>query len=204
MEATFHRLDTDNLVMLTFDDGTADHMRVGALLREHGLLGTFFLISGRIGKTGFLTASDVKRLASMGHRIASHTVTHPQLPSLSTARIIEELRDSKAALEDLTGRAVDWLAPPGGFLCLRSLTISMEVGYNVVRTMEWGYARLPLVGAVPCLPIFEHYSLQSFERVIDGSAMAWLFYAKHYLKKTLGEQLYVTCRDALFKKWTGA
>jgi hypothetical protein len=27
MEATFHRLDTDNLVMLTFDDGTADHMR---------------------------------------------------------------------------------------------------------------------------------------------------------------------------------
>jgi peptidoglycan/xylan/chitin deacetylase (PgdA/CDA1 family) len=197
-----HRLESGRPVILTFDDGTADHLTVGTFLQGRSLLGTFFVISGHLGETGFLSASGVKRLAALGHRIASHTVTHRHLPSLSTAEIVNELSSSKAALEDLTGEAVDWMAPPGGFLCPRSLAIAMELGFKVVRTMDWGYAPLPLAGAVPCLPILSHHSLHRFERVLDGHAMTWLFHAKCHLKNAVGDRVYVACRNALARRWT--
>jgi peptidoglycan/xylan/chitin deacetylase (PgdA/CDA1 family) len=190
-------------VMLTFDDGFAEHLTVGTFLREHSLIGTFFVISGFLRETGHLSAHDVKELAALGHRIGSHTATHRSLPSLSNTQIVDELSGSKAALEDLTGQAVDWLAPPGGLLCPRSLAIATELGYKVVRTMDWGYAPLPLAGEVPCLPILPQYSLRSFERLLDGHAMIWLSHVKRPLKRVLGDWLYLACRNAVAGLRTG-
>jgi peptidoglycan/xylan/chitin deacetylase (PgdA/CDA1 family) len=203
-EGPLHYLERGQPVVLTFDDGTADHLTVGTMLQEHGLLGTFFVISGRLGQTGFLSGSGVRRLAALGHRIGSHTVTHRRLPSLGTAQIVDELGSSKAMLEDLTGKAVDWLAPPGGVLCSRSLAVAMELGFKVVRTMEWGYAPLPPAGVVPCLPVLQQYSLHRFERLLDGRAPTWLFHVKRHLKNVLGDQFYTVCRNNLARKYTSA
>ncbi len=192
-----HRLGNGRSAVLTFDDSFAEHLTVGMLLQGHGLVGTFSVISGFLGKTGHLSASDLKHLTVLGHRIASHTVTHRPLPSLSNVQLFAELGDSKAALEDLTGQAVDWLVPPGGLLCPRSLDVATEVGFKVVRTMEWGYTSLPLVGVVPCLPILPFFSLRRFERLLDGHARIWLFNIKRHLKSTLGDQVYTACRNVL-------
>jgi peptidoglycan/xylan/chitin deacetylase (PgdA/CDA1 family) len=192
-----HRLENGRSAVLTFDDSFAEHLAVGTLLQERGLVGTFSVISGFLGKTGHLSIPNLKQLAALGHRIASHTVTHRPLPSLSNAQLFEELGDSKAALEDLTGQAVDWLVPPGGLLCPRSLNVAMEVGFKVVRTMEWGYTSLPLVGVAPCLPVLPFISLRRFERLLDGHARIWLFTIKRHLKSALGDQVFTACRNVL-------
>jgi peptidoglycan/xylan/chitin deacetylase (PgdA/CDA1 family) len=192
-----HRLDNGHSAVLTFDDSFAEHFAVGLFLKEHGLVGAFSVISGFLGKTGHLSALDVKQLAALGHRIASHTVTHRPLPSLSSAQLLEELRNSKSTLEDLTGQPVDWLVPPGGLLCSRSLDIAMQAGFKVVRTMDWGYTSLPLVGVVPCLPVLPYFSLHRFERLLYGHARLWLFDIKRHMRNTFGDQISTAFRNVL-------
>jgi peptidoglycan/xylan/chitin deacetylase (PgdA/CDA1 family) len=192
-----HRLGNGRSAVLTFDDSFAEHLTVGMILQQHGLVGTFSVISGFLGKTGHLSVPDLKRLTVLGHRIAAHTVTHRPLPSLSNVQLFAELGDSKAALEDLTGQTVDWLVPPGGLLCPRSLGAAIEVGFKVVRTMEWGYASLPLVGVVPCLPVLPFFSLRRFERLLDGHARIWLFNIKRHLRSTFGDRVFTACRNVL-------
>jgi len=192
-DGSVHRLENGRSAMLTFDDSFAEHLTVGTLLQEHGLVGVFSVISGLVGKTGHLSRAGLKQLAASGHRIASHTVTHRPLPSLSNAELVAELCDSKAALEDLTGQAVEWFVPPGGLLCPRSVEVAKEIGF----TMDWGYASTPLLGVIPCLPVLRHFSLRRFERLLDGHARIWLFNVKRHLKNTLGDEIFLTCRNVV-------
>jgi peptidoglycan/xylan/chitin deacetylase (PgdA/CDA1 family) len=192
-----HRLKSGSSAVLTFDDSFAEHSTVGLLLQERGLIGIFAVISGFLGKPGHLSVPGLKQLTALGHQIASHTVSHRPLPSLSNAQLFDELGDSKAALEDLTGQTVDWLVPPGGLLCPRSLEVAMQVGFKVVRTMEWGYTSLPLTGVVPCLPVLPHLSYRGFERLLDGHARIWLYNLKRHLRRGLGDRVFVACRDLL-------
>lgn len=192
-----NRLENGRSAVLTFDDSFAEHLTVGLLLQNRGLVGIFAVISGFIGKTGHLSVPGLKQLTALGHKIASHTVTHRPLPSLNNAQLFDELGDSKAALEDLTGQSVDWLVPPGGLLCPRSLDVAMQVGFKVVRTMDWGYTSLPLVGILPCLPVFPHFSCRRFERLLDGSARIWLYHFKRRLRSSVGDQVFVACRNVI-------
>ena len=54
-------------VSLTFDDGTADQTQAGPMLASHGMNGTFYIISGRVGTPGYLSLSDLQTLASGGN-----------------------------------------------------------------------------------------------------------------------------------------
>jgi hypothetical protein len=58
-----HRLENGRSAVLTFDDSFAEHLTVGLLLQNHGLVGIFAVISGFVGKTGHLSVSNLKQLA---------------------------------------------------------------------------------------------------------------------------------------------
>jgi peptidoglycan/xylan/chitin deacetylase (PgdA/CDA1 family) len=199
-----HGVENGRCAVLTFDDSFAEHSTVGRLLHERGLVGIFAVISGFLGRPGHLSVRSLKQLVRLSHKIASHTVTHRPLPSLSNAQLFDELGNSKAALEDLTGQTVDWLVPPGGLLCPRSLDVAMQVGFKVVRTMEWGYTSLPLTGVVPCLPVLPHFSSRRFERLLDGRARIWPYHVKRRLRSSLGDQVFVACRNLLTGNWIGS
>lgn len=54
----------------------------------------------------------IRALSDRGHEVASHSMTHPALGRCDVAQRRAELRDSKAALEDATGRpCVGFRAP---------------------------------------------------------------------------------------------
>jgi peptidoglycan/xylan/chitin deacetylase (PgdA/CDA1 family) len=188
-------LDGGHRVCLSFDDGTADHRWAADTLRSRGLVGTFFVITGRLGQDGWLSEADVSMMALQGHRIASHSVTHARLPTLGPGQLAFELTVSKEHLERLTGRVVDWLATPGGYCDDHCVEVAATVGYSVIRTMEWGYPSIPLRGRVPCLPVLPHYDLTMFQRLIEGNAPIWLHRTKQHFKRALGEPLYVRLRD---------
>ncbi len=182
-------------VYLTFDDGTADHRHAADLLLSHGLAGTFFVITGRLGTPGYLSEEDVRWIAAQGHRIGSHSVTHRHLTALSAAELANELLDSCRRLEALAQRTVDWFAPPAGVYSKAVIDTALRVGYKVVRTMDWGYARLPLRGHVPCLPVLARYDIAMLDRLLEGRAPLWIHAAKNVLKRGVGPGLYHRLRD---------
>jgi peptidoglycan/xylan/chitin deacetylase (PgdA/CDA1 family) len=113
-------------VVLTFDDGDATvYQRAWPVLQEHGMTATVFVLPGPGGATAgeparsflgrrLLTAGETVELHRGGIELGSHTLHHPVLPHLSDAALDVELRDSRAAIEDLLGTSVSSFAYPYG------------------------------------------------------------------------------------------
>jgi peptidoglycan/xylan/chitin deacetylase (PgdA/CDA1 family) len=183
--------------IVTFDDGTTDHMHAAEILTDLNLTGLFFVISDRLDISGYLARADVRSLVALGHQIGSHTVTHRRLPTLSNHELNVELKSSRDILEQLTGRRIDWLAPPGGGIDERTLNAAFSCGYGIVRTMRWGYAPGTLEGLIPTIPIFRWTRKRHFERVLAGNASFFSFRLKEATKRIVGLENYVTVRNKL-------
>lgn len=74
---------TGTIISLTFDDANADQLAASQKLTAKGMKGTFYLNSGFIGATNYLTLANVKAMKAAGHEIASHTISHPDLAAIS-------------------------------------------------------------------------------------------------------------------------
>lgn len=70
-------------VVLTFDDGFAEHYTtVAPILEKYGFRGTFNVIVGRVGTPGYMTWRQLRDLAKRGHAIENHTYSHTNLVEL--------------------------------------------------------------------------------------------------------------------------
>ncbi|MEA3199875.1 MAG: hypothetical protein QOE90_1303 [Thermoplasmata archaeon] len=109
---------TSARVVFTFDSGYATHLEAASILEDDGLRGTFYVISDFLRQepyyTAFLNASEVASLAARGHDVESHTATHPDLTTVSDARLSAELAGSATTLSSIVGRPVRHLAYPYG------------------------------------------------------------------------------------------
>jgi peptidoglycan/xylan/chitin deacetylase (PgdA/CDA1 family) len=126
------------LVLLTFDDGglSAAH-ETRELLGVHGFPGHFFVTTGRIGTPGFCGATELRRLADLGHVIGSHSVSHPtRMSILSRAALEREWRESRETLEDILGRPVDTASVPGGYYARHVAEAAADVGVRFLFTSE--------------------------------------------------------------------
>jgi hypothetical protein len=93
-----------------------------------------------------MTPSEVEEIAGQGHEIGSHSVTHPDLTTVSDAQLASELQDSKAALEAIpgVGRVTDFAYPFGAYDA-RVIAAEQTAGYSSGRSVEEGYnSRLDL------------------------------------------------------------
>ncbi|MCX4758819.1 polysaccharide deacetylase family protein [Kitasatospora purpeofusca] len=128
-----YELDADRrVVALTIDDGPDPRHTptVLALLEQHGIRATFFLI----GENAVEHPDLVREIAARGHHIANHTWTHPDLRRLSGAKVREELERTSELLHRTTGKAPSWFRAPGGDWSPASLKVSAELG---MRPMAW-------------------------------------------------------------------
>jgi peptidoglycan/xylan/chitin deacetylase (PgdA/CDA1 family) len=86
-----------------------------------------------------LSPEQIQRLAGGGLvEIASHSVHHYLLAKLPREQVRREVRESKAALEALTGRPVRAFCLPGGSADRGVLDEIFAAGYEVVLTSEAG------------------------------------------------------------------
>lgn len=133
----------DGLAAITFDDalsGVHDHAL--PVLFEEGVPATVFAVSSVLGEqppwwpgsAPTVNQSQLRRLVAAGIDIGSHTRTHPSLPALGRPEARRELRDSRAELEDLTGRAVEALAYPHGHHDPAVREQVAEAGYRTAVT----------------------------------------------------------------------
>ena len=71
------------VVSLTYDDGVADQLQTDSMMAKYGMNGTFYINSGRLGSSGYMSAADAIDLQTHGNEIAGHTVSHADLPTLA-------------------------------------------------------------------------------------------------------------------------
>jgi peptidoglycan/xylan/chitin deacetylase (PgdA/CDA1 family) len=77
-----------------------------------------------------LSGDEVVRMAEGGLvEVGSHTVTHPVLTTLPLAAQREEIRQSKASLEDVLGRPVASLSYPHGSYTSQTAAFVREAGF---------------------------------------------------------------------------
>jgi hypothetical protein len=103
---------TPKTAILFFDDGWQNnYIEALPVLRTYRFTATFGIITGLIGtdqKTLWarMTSSQIRDLSYRGFEIASHSVTHPFLTTLTDEEVMFELRESKRVLESLIGKAI--------------------------------------------------------------------------------------------------
>jgi peptidoglycan/xylan/chitin deacetylase (PgdA/CDA1 family) len=127
-------------VVITFDDG---YLSVGqrALpeLRTRGWPGVLNLTVRHLDRE--LRPVWIRKLIAAGWEIDSHTITHPDLPSLDDARLRAELHGSRAMLRRRFGVPVDFFCYPSGRYDARVVTAVKAAGYLGATTTEAGLAR---------------------------------------------------------------
>jgi polysaccharide deacetylase family protein (PEP-CTERM system associated) len=99
------------------------------LFEEHDLRATFFVL----GWVAERHRSLVRRIASLGHEIASHGYAHRLVYDQTPVAFRDDVRRSKALLEDATGRVVAGYRAPSYSITPRSLwalDILIEEGYS--------------------------------------------------------------------------
>ncbi len=122
---------------LTFDNGYENGYteKVLDVLKEKDVPATFF-VTGHYLKTA---PELVIRMVEEGHIVGNHSWNHPSLPSVSDAKLIEELTRVKEEFTKLTGvQEMNYLRPPRGEFNERTLTLSEKLGYtNVFWSMAY-------------------------------------------------------------------
>ncbi|MFD3521414.1 polysaccharide deacetylase family protein [Streptomyces sp. NPDC058653] len=125
-------------VVLTFDDGFADLPGPTAeALAERALPATVYLTTGAITPglgsllppAPMMTLAQAPSLERHALEVGAHTVTHPQLDTLRAGELDRELRESKAALEDVLGHEVAHLAYPHGYNSRAVRRAARRAGY---------------------------------------------------------------------------
>lgn len=126
-------------IALTFDDGPnpAWTPRLLELLARNDIKATFFLV----GKFASEESVLVRYIANGGHAIGNHSWTHPNLARTSAAKVRDELRNTKDALEQIAERPVTLFRPPYGGRRPFVLRTAREMGMTPVMwnamTNDW-------------------------------------------------------------------
>jgi peptidoglycan/xylan/chitin deacetylase (PgdA/CDA1 family) len=133
-----HGVPAQDAVLVTFDDGGVDALRVAApLLESHGMRGIFFMTTGMIGKPGFLDRHQLRELAQRGHAIGSHSVTHPpRFSALAREAMQREWRESRTVLEEILEADVRLASVPGGYHSAEVEATAAEAGFCWLFTSE--------------------------------------------------------------------
>jgi peptidoglycan/xylan/chitin deacetylase (PgdA/CDA1 family) len=131
-------------ILITFDDGDKDVYEYAyPVMHEFGFVGSFYIVSSRIGAEGYVGVDQLKEMAANGWEIGSHTESHLDLTSNhDLAR--EEMLQSRLDIQDEISVTVTSLAYPYGLVDEFIATKAQEYGYftgmglGILTEHTWG------------------------------------------------------------------
>lgn len=159
-------------VVLTFDDGTADHWAVHAELKRRRMSAVFFVVAERLGTPGHLDPDQLRTMAGAGMEIGSHGRRHLDLGRVTASELEAEIAGSRRELEALAGRPVLAFAYPGGAYDGSVVATAAAAGYAHARTTQSGMAIVRSRElALPAIHVHEETTARDLERLLrDGPA----------------------------------
>lgn len=121
-----------NYATITFDDGLKNHKDAAQVMRDHNVSGCFFVTPAvidldpvripaycrdvlRIMPTDFMNWDDLAQLLAWGHEVGSHTVTHPNMSTITLDQARYELETSREIITAKLGQAKHFAWPLGKF-----------------------------------------------------------------------------------------
>ena len=130
--------DTEEKVLyLTFDCGYENGNMPAILdaLKKHRVPAAFFVVGNFIKDNPEL----IKRMVQEGHIVGNHTLTHPDMSSISSVVAFQkELAGVEKLYEDLTKTPMTkFYRPPRGIYSTKNLSMAKELGY---KTFFWSLA----------------------------------------------------------------
>ena len=127
-------------VILTFDDGYADFFNTALpILKAHDFTAVSYVVSGFIGRPGYMTAAQIVEADRSGIEIGSHTVDHANLARSSAGNVMFEVVASKQALEQLLCHPVLSFCYPSGQFNGSVAAAVQAAGYNDATTTAFGF-----------------------------------------------------------------
>ena len=190
-------------VIITFDDAFADFKECAyPILMEKGFPATIYVPTGHVGgmeawmgapnpPRSIMSWSDLDSLDQEIITFGSHTVTHPDLNSLKTLDLIEEIRASKSVLEDRLGSPIKHFAPPYGLADYFARTAIERLYDTSVGT---SFERATMGSDIMDLPRLEMFYFQKISRWRDQLAGRGRSYMRR--RRTLRQ-----AREAVNKPW---
>jgi peptidoglycan/xylan/chitin deacetylase (PgdA/CDA1 family) len=117
-------------VAITYDMGSIDDGLAGVLeaLHVRGLRATFFVTGDFVRRYEWA----LPRIMELGHEVANHTVTHPDLTTLAGARALREIDALDALLAVRGAPPPVWFRPPFGAYNGRVASLLASRGYPLV------------------------------------------------------------------------
>lgn len=138
---------------ITYDDGVLQDVAFVALLNRYSLKGTFNLNSQLMTEEfawQHPNGMEVKRLSRQavmglydGHEIASHTLTHPYMSSLSEGEILWQMKQDRQNLEELFDREVRGFAVPFSYYSDTIAQCAKTAGFEYARMSEFSRSYEP-------------------------------------------------------------
>ncbi|KAI9175267.1 hypothetical protein H9P43_006628 [Blastocladiella emersonii ATCC 22665] len=120
------------MASMTLDDGPSPLTpTILAQLASAGVKSTFFMVGTEVLKFPEIARS----VLAQGHHVAQHTHTHPNLLTLSSAQVDDEITRASAAIATTVGVRPRYFRPPYGSINQAIMDKLTRAGYRVVY---WG------------------------------------------------------------------
>ena len=108
------------MVSITIDDGWSSQWTYArGMLNQRALKSTYYIVTDAVEQSwvGFLTLPQLRTLVTDGNEIGSHTLTHPDLTTVSDAELQRQLSQSKSWLLNNAGvtSVPDFASPFGAY-----------------------------------------------------------------------------------------
>lgn len=148
-------------VVLTFDDGYVDfYVNAFPILERHHIHATSFIPTSLIGGGYYMSWNQIKEIQGSGLiSFEAHSLTHPNLVSLSPGVAKNQITESRKVLESEIGVPVNFFAYPYGASNSLDWEYAKEAGYAAaVGTWsgkfesegdEFDWPRIRMGGAIP-------------------------------------------------------
>jgi peptidoglycan/xylan/chitin deacetylase (PgdA/CDA1 family) len=135
-------------VTLTFDDANLDQVGAATFINNLGMKGTFFTPSGYIGSPNYMSVSQVQALQTAGNEIGGHSVTHPDLTSMSVDEVTRQVCNDRVNLANM-GLDIQNFAYPFASENAAVEGIVQQCGYNSARGLGDVQSKAPESATFP-------------------------------------------------------
>lgn len=198
----YYASDTDQkIIYLTFDAGYENGNTPAILdaLKKHQAPAVFFVVGNFIKDNPDL----IRRILADDHIIGNHTMTHPDLPQISSMDAFQkELQDVEELYTSLTGEAMTkFYRPPRGIYNTENLSMAKELGYSTffwsLAYVDWIQDQQPsreeafqklLTRIHPGAIVLLHNTSSTNAKILDELLTKWeeMGYEFHSLKELTG------------------
>ena len=131
------------IVSVDFDDGWLNQYTAAVpALQANGLTATFYIIADQSitdPNPLCMDVADLQSLMADGYEIGNHTETHPDLTTLTSAQVQNEMSGAQAAFQASLGITPTDFAYPYGAYNAGTIAVGEQVGFVSQRSVNAGF-----------------------------------------------------------------